>query len=93
MATKRIDFSSEDNNEDKDICERIIEVLQRFPEGVELYIFQNSLPDVSPNSLGNAFNSLLSTGKIDLFKSAESKGLKYKLSLKMKSSVSSREKM
>ena len=84
MAAKRIDFS-EDN--DEDICDRIIEVLRRFPEGVELYTFQTSLPDLTPTALGDAFNSLFNAGKIDLFKSAESKGLKYKL----KSSTSSRD--
>ena len=84
MAAKRIDFS-EDN--DEDICDRIIEVLRRFPEGVELYTFQTSLPDLTPTALGDAFNSLFNAGKIDLFKSAESKGLKYKL----KSSTSPRD--
>ena len=62
MATKRIDFS-EDN--DEDICERIIEVLRRFPAGVELYTFQTSLPDLSPTALGDAFNSLFNAGKIE----------------------------
>ena len=82
MATKRIDFS-EDN---EDICDSIIEIFRGFPEGAELYVLQNALPDVSPTSLGNALNSLLNAGKIDLCKS-ESKGLKYKLKSSMSSSI------
>ena len=79
MAAKRIDFSEDNDEENWGRMRRIIEVLRRFPEGVELYTFQNSLPDLTPTALGDAFNSLFNAGKIDLFKSSESKGLKYKL--------------
>jgi len=62
----------------EDICDRIIEACQGFPEGVGDKFLQINLKDVEPMARARAINSLLQTGKIDLFKS-ESKGLLYKL--------------
>ena len=62
----------------EDICDRIIEACQGFPEGVGDKFLQINLKDGEPMARARAINSLLQTGKIDLFKS-ESKGLLYKL--------------
>ena len=62
----------------EDICDRIIEACQAFPEGVGVAISQINLKDVEPMARARAINSLLQSGKIDLFRS-ESKGLLYKL--------------
>ena len=59
----------------EDICDRIIEACQAFPEGVGVSISQINLKDVEPMARARAINSLLQTGKIDLF-TFESKGLK-----------------
>ena len=59
----------------EDIYDRIIEACQTSSEGVGVAISQIDLKDVEPMAWARAINSLLQTGKIDLFKS-ESKGLK-----------------
>ena len=73
MATIKNEPGSTD-----DIVEKIIQLCQEYPEGVGDKVLQNSMPDVDPKARAKAINSLLNTGKIDLFKS-ESKGLLYKL--------------
>lgn len=62
----------------EDICEKIIELCRDFPEGVGDKVLQSDMPDVDPKLRAKAINSLLNSGKIDLFKS-ESKGLLYRL--------------
>ena len=58
------------------ISEKILELCSEFPEGINDKVLQSTLPDVDPKLRAKSINSLLNSGKIDLFKNA--KGLVYK---------------
>jgi DNA-directed RNA polymerase III subunit RPC6 len=60
------------------ICEQIMALCKDFPDGVGDKVLQNDMPDIDPKVRAKAINTLLNSGKIDLFKS-ESKGLLYRL--------------
>lgn len=58
------------------VVEKVTDLLAEFPQGVNDKVFQNEMPEIDPKLRAKAINSLLNSGKIELFKNA--KGLLYK---------------
>lgn len=61
-----------------EVCERILALCRDFADGVGDKVLQHDMPDVDPKTKAKAINTLLNSGKIDLFKS-ETKGLLYRI--------------
>jgi len=61
----------------EEFCQRIIQICEQIPDGINDKVLQNEMPDVDPRIRVQCINKLLATSRIDLFKS--STGLLYKL--------------
>ena len=60
----------------EDISSKIIDLCNDYPSGINDQVLQNEMPDVDAKIRAKAINTLLSSGRIELFKNA--KGLLYK---------------
>ena len=77
MAMADLKIKKEEGTTGNDLADRILALCKEVPGGVSDKILQTSMPDMDPKSRALAINTLLTSGKIDLLKSAE-KGLLYK---------------
>ena len=59
------------------VSDRILALCKEVPGGVSDKVLQTAMPEIDNRSRAEAINTLLTSGKIDLFKSAE-KGLLYR---------------
>lgn len=81
--------SGEGEAEKAAVLERILSLCSDFPDGLSDKVLQNDMPEVDPKVRAKCINQLLSSGKIDLFKSKETGGLLYKLKSKPTAAASS----